>query len=251
MKKHIEISHYTFYVNLIKIILLVLIFLRPFFDGFSSPAFNHIYNLALFTLLPVCIFVMRKNLKFSYPLLCFLIFAILCLVLIPLWPTWTTTIKQFPYFFSFLATWFLFKTVFEEKDIPYVTGIFICSMVFIMIYGIHQYFWGLEATRQTILQHPELINNMSDTYMDRIASNRIFSTFVYPNTFAGYLLMLYPVVFFYLFSQTRIWLRIITVVVLMTLLPVLAATESMGGWFCFIIISFLMLMYFVIPGKYY
>ncbi|HOK79347.1 MAG TPA: O-antigen ligase family protein [bacterium] len=251
MKKNIESSHSGFYVNVLKFIIVTMIFLRPFFDGFSSPAFNHTYNLAFFTLLPVCIFVMKKNLTFTYPLLCFLIFTIMCLAFVPLWPAWTTTIKQFPYFFSLLTTWFLFKIVFEEKDISCVTSIFLCSMVLIMIYGIHQYFWGLEATRQTILQHPELIDNISDTYMDRIASNRIFSTFVYPNTFAGYLLMLYPVVFFYLFSQTSISLKILTGIVLITLLPVLAATESMGGWFCFIIVSILMLMYFVIPKKYY
>ncbi|HOL50095.1 MAG TPA: O-antigen ligase family protein, partial [bacterium] len=209
------------------------------------------YNLIFFIMLPVSIVVLRKKLSFSYSQFCFLIFSILCLLFIPLWPVWTTTIKQFSYLFGLFATWFLFKMVFDEKEIPYVTSVFLCSMILIIVYGIHQYFWGLEATRQTISQHPELINALSETYLDRIASNRIFSTFVYPNTLAGYLLMLYPVVFFYLFSQTGIQARILAGIVLIILLPVLAATESMGGWFCFIIVSFLMLMYLVLRGKYY
>ncbi|MCM8764207.1 MAG: O-antigen ligase family protein [Candidatus Omnitrophica bacterium] len=95
------------------------------------------------------------------------------------------------------------------------------------------------------------MGNLSETYLDRMASNRIFATFVYPNTFAGYILLLYPVVFFSALQGERKLLRLTSAITLVIILPILAATESMGGWFCFLIVSLLMLLFFLVPKKFY
>ena len=239
-------------LTFIKGILIVFLFLRPFFDGFAYPGFNHMFSISIFVLLTISIFINRKTLIFSPGQFFFFIFIIYCFAgLLFFWNLWYVVIKECSYLLTLFAIWVLFKTNFSEKDFKIVSFISILALGLIAAYGIYQYFWGLEITRQTIMQHPEMIKNMPETYIDRMASNRIFSTFVYPNTFAGYLLMLYPVVFFSILSSSSLPLKIFNGIVLAAILPVFAATESMGGWFCFLLISFLMLLFFIVPGKLY
>ncbi|MCM8816669.1 MAG: O-antigen ligase family protein, partial [Candidatus Omnitrophica bacterium] len=179
-------------------------------------------------------------------------FILLCLFLIPLWPLWYKTLKGFNYLFGLFSVWVIAKLLFKNEDFGLITKILVLSLIIIVIYGIYQYFWGLEITREMFMKHPEMMKNVSETYLDRMASNRIFATFVYPNTFAGYLLMIYPVVFFSIFSEKqKIVFRIANIIVLSLMVPVFAATESMGGWFCFLVVSFLMLLLFLIPKKFY
>ncbi|MCX7706157.1 MAG: O-antigen ligase family protein [bacterium] len=236
----------------IKIILLFFLFMRPFFDGFSSPTFNMISNLFFFGLAAICLIAMRDRLDFTSAQIIFFLFVLLCLFLIPFWPLWYKTLKEFTYLFSLFSVWILFKTVFKEDDFPLISKVLCISLTLTMVYGIHQYFWGLESTRKMLLQNPGMMRNISETYLDRMASNRIFATFVYPNTFAGYMLMIYPIVFFSIFSERqKNFFKITNIIILSLLLPVFAATESMGGWFCFIVISFLMLLFFLIPKKFF
>jgi len=58
--------------------------------------------------------------------------------------------------------------------------------------GFGQHFGGLESTRQMIYQQPDWPQYSPD-YIKRIASDRIFSTLVYPNALAGAILLLLPI----------------------------------------------------------
>ena len=55
--------------------------------------------------------------------------------------------------------------------------------------GLGQHYGGLEATRQYIYENSD-IKKMSPLFLQRLSSNRIFSSFVYPNAFAGAILLL-------------------------------------------------------------
>jgi O-antigen ligase len=57
--------------------------------------------------------------------------------------------------------------------------------------GLCQHFGGLESTRQMFYQQPNW-QQLPPEYVGRMASNRIFSTFVYPNAFAGAILLFFP-----------------------------------------------------------
>lgn len=246
-----DLKKNAFLETAIKFILLFFLFLRPFFDGFSYPSFNFYSNIVFNLILVVCILVFYKKVEFSYAQISFLLFIIMCLSFIPFWEAWTMTIKGFTYLFSLFSVWVLFKTVFREEDFFVVAQVLIFALAIISFYGIYQHFWGLEITRQMLMQNPELMKNISETYLDRISSNRIFSTFVYPNIFAGYILLLYPVVFFSVFlkkNKNYFW-QIYNGLILALILPVFAATESMGGWLCFLIVSFLILLFILIPAK--
>ncbi|MCM8822130.1 MAG: O-antigen ligase family protein [Candidatus Omnitrophica bacterium] len=251
MKNKIQKGKSSLFIISAKSILLFFLFLRPFYDGFSCPAFNFVSNSVFFCLLVLCIIVLRKKLDFSSAQISFLAFIVFCLFLVPFWPLWHQTLKEFTYMLSLLSVWVLFRTIFNQDDFPLVAQALIFALAIIVFYGIHQYFWGLEETRQMFMQQKELMGNLSETYLDRMASNRIFATFVYPNTFAGYLLLLYPVAFFSILRGKKRMLQLTGAITLAILIPVLAATESMGGWFCFLIVSFLMLLFFLVPRKFY
>ncbi|HON04840.1 MAG TPA: O-antigen ligase family protein [bacterium] len=250
MKKNKDYKGEVFF-NFLKICLLIFLFLRPYFDGFSHTSFNHISSLVLFIIFIISIIMMRKNLVFSPSQVAFFLFIGICGFLLFLWPTWYRSAREISYLFGLVTIWVVFKMVFDEKDFPSITVALFSMLAVIIIYGIDQYFGGLEMTKQYIMQHPELIRNMSDTYLQRMASNRIFSRFVYPNTFAGYLLILYPVVLFSIFYYKKPLTRVVCGILLALILPVFAATESMGGWFCFVIVSVLILLYLIVPKRFY
>jgi len=71
---------------------------------------------------------------------------------------------------------------------------------FVSVNGIHQYFYGLREMRELIgidqIKNTAMLYKESDPqnyslYL-RLMSNRIFSTFVYPNSLSGYLCMIFP-----------------------------------------------------------
>ncbi|HON08285.1 MAG TPA: hypothetical protein PLW02_09335, partial [Verrucomicrobiota bacterium] len=89
-------------------------------------------------------------------------------------------------------------------------GIFL-GFLWVLGNGIEQHFGGLETIRQNYEQSlqsfPPEQRLLLDTYEFRvkIMSNRIFSTFVYPNAFAGGLLLLAPAIFYLLYRINGSW----------------------------------------------
>ena len=76
---------------------------------------------------------------------------------------------------------------------PFWIGLF-CAFLLVLAVGWEQHFGGLEATRQYFYTqiYPHL-KEVSPDYLKKISSNRIFSTLFYPNSLAGALLLLLPV----------------------------------------------------------
>ena len=68
----------------------------------------------------------------------------------------------------------------------------LAGFLWVLWMGFGQHFGGLESTRQMVYQQPDL-SRFSAEYLKRIASNRIFSTLVYPNALAGAILLFLPV----------------------------------------------------------
>jgi O-antigen ligase len=67
--------------------------------------------------------------------------------------------------------------------------------------ALDQHFGGLEATRQWFLEQPAALRTGLDTpeFRQKMLSDRVFGTFLYPNALAGGLLLLLPV------ALTGIW----------------------------------------------
>jgi len=81
---------------------------------------------------------------------------------------------------------------------PFWLGL-LCGLALICYFGLDQHFGGLERTRRAFeasdrLQFPSELRDRIDTpeFRKKLASDRIFSTFVYPNALAGAILLLLP-----------------------------------------------------------
>lgn len=93
--------------------------------------------------------------------------------------------------FCYAITYFLVLYILDnEKDIKYFLGILIIPAVLISLYSIYQYHIGLPETRQWAGQY--LSPQSLEFIKERLGLNRAFGTFVYPNTLAGYILLIMP-----------------------------------------------------------
>ena len=75
-----------------------------------------------------------------------------------------------------------------------LTGFWLCLLAgfaWVLWMGFGQHFGGLEATREMMYAQPNW-SQLSPEQLRRIASNRIFSTLVYPNALAGAILLFLP-----------------------------------------------------------
>jgi O-antigen ligase len=106
----------------------------------------------------------------------------------------------------------------------------------LMLYGgLEQHFGGLEATRQyfwTYIYPTE--TNLPPEYLQKMQSNRIFSTVFYPNAFAGALLLLLPPVGTWIWQAKQHFTPGARVFLIAALAGAAAAclywTGSKGGW---------------------
>ena len=107
-----------------------------------------------------------------------------------------------------------------------LTAIF--SAVLVSFYALYQYYWGLEITRKFV-EEKELIYTLSPDFLTRLYTQRAFSTFVYPNTLAGYLILFFPltVLFSLKFKGKR---KILPLIAGMIILWALFLTKSKGGF---------------------
>jgi O-antigen ligase len=77
------------------------------------------------------------------------------------------------------------------RQMTWFWNFLLLGFVWVLWIGLGQHFGGLESTRQMIYQQPNW-QQLPPEYLMRMASNRIFSTLVYPNALAGAILLLLP-----------------------------------------------------------
>lgn len=104
-------------------------------------------------------------------------------------------------------------------------------------FAMEQWWTGLEDTRQMVAaMGPQ--NNMPPELLARMQSNRIFSTLVYPNALAGYLVVAFAPVLAWIWVRGRIWDRrtkwATVTLVGAVMLFCLVLTGSRGGFVAFI-----------------
>lgn len=95
--------------------------------------------------------------------------------------------------FSATVTWF-YVGVFGLARFPnlrFFWGLLLSGFLLVLWFGSEQHYGGLEATRRMIYEQPNW-RDFPPAYLKKIASDRIFSTLVYPNALAGVILLLFP-----------------------------------------------------------
>ena len=98
----------------------------------------------------------------------------------------------------------LFSLARARNLAPFWIGLFLAFLLVLFV-GWEQHFGGLEATRQYFFKeiYPHL-KEVSPEYLKKISSDRIFSTLFYPNSLAGALLLLLPVMLMLVGSARRL-----------------------------------------------
>ena len=239
--------------SIIKAVLLVFILLRPFVDGLTYPIFNSSFQLVIVFLALVWLAALfcRRDKTFSIskspsdlPIFLFLLVLLIttsfshCHYL-----SWLLSLQFISYFHLY---WLVINNV-EEKDVTSFLIILLFSAMLVSLYGIYQYFWGLNLTREYIATHYQM-GELPSALLSRLSSNRIFSTFVYPNMFAGYIVMLLPIGLVMAISSKSL-LKYVFLIISVLLLYCLFLTKSIGGYFTMIFISVFFLIFYFLKEK--
>ncbi len=124
-----------------------------------------------------------------------------------LWSTlslkWTvsipaTSIQIFYFLFYFLIFFLSLNVIEDDKDREILLLVLLFSTFLVSVYAVYQYFWGLEETRAYVLIYKnEIPLSSSGNFMSRLNTDRAFSTFLYPNALASFLMMVFPFSVFY------------------------------------------------------
>lgn len=118
--------------------------------------------------------------------------------------------------------------------------------------GFDQQHGGLDAMRKAFYEQPDW-QTYPKEYLLKMSSNRIFATFVYPNAFAGAILLLLPVVLWQAWDLTGKWPRVARGV-LLGIFGYLAAgclywSGSKGGWLIALLMVAVWLLHLQFPRK--
>ncbi|MCK9602928.1 MAG: O-antigen ligase family protein [Candidatus Omnitrophica bacterium] len=214
------------------LILLILIFIRPFISSLAFPSLNYIYTVCLLTFL-IFYFKYRippltKLLNIKYPLVLFFL-AIIISILFSI-----DKLNSLNVLYEYITALSLFVIAISagRQDKMRLVDTIILSGLVISLLAIYQYFFGFQGlldymARQKIIQPFAL---------DYISQKRVFFPFVTPNILGGYLAMVLPLC---LMSKKKI----------LFILPIALAlllTRSIGAFFSLFLGS---IIYFSLSRK--
>ncbi|MFA5645047.1 MAG: O-antigen ligase family protein [Candidatus Ratteibacteria bacterium] len=230
--------------------ILLFVMLRPVIDGIAYPGFNHFWN-SLFFFITALFIAQRfrgKEITISMASGTFLLFLLAIVV--------SSFFSQVPYLaaerISSLLGMFVLLILSSEFFVSHQRKFLIMAIVagvlIILPYTVHQSFWGLAQLRSMIAANPDLMAMLPPSYLDRLASNRAFATLVYPNILAGYFLLVYPILFFGIYSKNLL-LRLFSTILTAGVIWGLWLTGSYGGLIICGAISVGMLLYCTLPEK--
>jgi O-antigen ligase len=123
----------------------------------------------------------------------------------------------------------------------------IIAMLIVIAVGWEQHFGGLEQTRQYfyLYLYPRM-KEVSPEYLQKLSSNRIFSTLFYPNALAGAFLLFLPAVLEFLWQARRRFTQgartFLVASVAVASLACLYWSGSKGGWLLMLLLGLLRLL---------
>lgn len=170
---------------------LSLVFIRPFISEMAYPITAGYIRIAILMLFLACLlsskeFRIAKN-PFNKPLLLYCI-AIAASLLYTI--NLRSSLHQIYQLMPLLCL-FYFASNLEKKQSVKLIKFLICIASVLSIYGIYQYLWGLENTKDYLSLH--LKDALQTRYAREILiTKRAIATFFSPNMFAAYLAMTIP-----------------------------------------------------------
>ena len=129
----------------------------------------------------------------------------------------------------------------EPAAVAWVFGGLTVATLVIVAFAAQQYFGGLAATREYAAVYG---GDLPKDLQLRLTSNRVFSTLVYPNALAGYLVVAFAPVMAWVWScRLRDWLKWVALVCFAgAMVFCLALTGSRGGFIAFAVMVIAVLL---------
>ncbi|MFH1903472.1 MAG: O-antigen ligase family protein [Candidatus Omnitrophota bacterium] len=190
----------------------ILLLIRPFLDGLTYPAAQNLFQFAVFGAVIIyagLILTGRaayQTIGLELPAAAFLLVSFAAAIGSASPHRSEVVFLQYLYYFSLF--FLLFQVVSSPSPSPlpggervkrkevdsrlFILTIILITAALVSLYGIHQYFWGFKDTLNYITQQ-NMLAQIPPDMMARLTSGRAFSTFVYPNIFAAFLITLIPV----------------------------------------------------------
>lgn len=214
------------------ILLLILIFSRPFISSSAFPYLNLVHSFILLIFLFIWLIYkgasIRKIQSLKYPLLLFCLALIISAVFSI---DKLNSLKElYKYINGFLL--FLIAASLAYKDRIRLIRAIVWAGFIISILAIYQYFFGFRHILEYLAKNP----SVSSFTLDYIQRKRVFFPFVTPNILAGYLIMIIPLA---LINKNRAWF-------ILPLSFALLLTKSLGA---FLTLFLGLVIYFHLQGK--
>jgi len=105
---------------------------------------------------------------------------------------------------SFVIGIYLFSFYMTEEKIDLLIWTIIVSSFLISVYGIYQYFFSIESTKETVIQLLKEKNmTISADMMNRLSQDLIYSTFSLSNSFAAHLILIFPLSIIFILEKIK------------------------------------------------
>jgi len=183
-------------------ILLSLIFIRPFISSLAFPYLNSIYSTLLLVFLIIWLIFrgtpLNKIKPLKYPLILFYLALIISIIFS------IDKLNSFRNLYKYISglLLFLIAASLEYEDKIKVIHTIVLTALIISLLAIYQYLFGFQHILDYITQQ----QNLEPFVLDYLSRKRVFFPFVTPNTLAGYLAMIIPLVLAY---KDKIWFIIL------------------------------------------
>ena len=134
----------------------------------------------------------------------------------------------------------------EVRNLTQFWGIVFICFALVVWMGLDQHFGGLDTLRRFVYEQGHA-DQLAPEFLKKLGSNRIFSTLVYPNAFAGVILLLFPPLAVWLWNSTKELPNVVRGVFVgffvYTTVACLYWSGSKSGWLIGLIMTLLVLWY--------
>lgn len=213
--------------------LLALIFYRPFVSGIVYPGSNTFISLIIISLSILWLINLiwkRKFQLFSTPLnLPFLFFCLMAILPTIFSLNRGESLSVLIQLISYFLFYFLIVNYLSWPKVPRTLALFLTAGFLLSLYAIYQYRFALPSLYQRLDTITALGSGEIEEIRARIASRRVFSTFVLPSSFAGYLALVILLGVGLFISRSSPQERILLGIVVLTMFWALFLTLSWGG----------------------
>ena len=127
-------------------------------------------------------------------------------------------------FFILILFYYICHSVAKKHHLAALYAVTL-SAALLSLYGLYQYFIGFDASIAWVKSQAAFQN--SEPFLERLGSKRVFSTLIYPNTFAGLLIMAIPVCIALIKNEKK--MRPVLLAVMALLCVNLFLTKSVAG----------------------